>query len=361
MNHTNTHICLFNSHKEWGGGEKWHSETATLLFSKKHNVVVCGNAKGKLLTQLSPEIPTQNISLSNLSFLNPFKYVACYRIFKKHQVKTVILCLPIDVKVAGIAAKCAGVKNIVYRRGCAIPIKNKATNRFLFSRIITHIIANSQATKESILACNPQLFPRDKITVLYNGIQITDKTSNTELLQTNQITIGTAGRLEPQKNMHAILSIAELLQKRTLNFTIKIAGEGSLFNDLQKQIDEKSLESHIQLVGFQKNMNQFYESIDIFILTSHGEGFGYVFAEAMLHNLPLVAYNVSSSQELITENYNGFLIPKDNIDAFADKLALLIENSTIRTTMGTNAGAFVRKHFDANIINIQTEAYIVQL
>lgn len=53
-----------------------------------------------------------------------------------------------DIKTAGPAAKLAGVARIIYRRGSAIPIKNSLLNRFLFKRVLTDIIANSEATKK---------------------------------------------------------------------------------------------------------------------------------------------------------------------------------------------------------------------
>ncbi len=361
MNKETKHICFFNSHKKWGGGEKWHMETVLHLHSKNHPVIVCGSSKGEFLKRIPQSIPRMKITFSNVSFLNPFNYIRCYRFFKKQHIKTIILCLPIDVKIAGVAAKLAGIKNIVYRRGCAIPIKNTVSNRFLFSHIITHIIANSHATKESILAHNPDLFPRKKITVLYNGIHIHDVPDKTGDLNKKTIIIGTAGRLEPQKNMLAIISIAKIIRLHTSNFIIRIAGDGSQYSQLKKEITINNLEKNIQLLGFQKDMNRFYQSLDMFILTSHGEGFGYVLAEAMMHKIPIIAYDNGSSKELIKENSTGFLIPEHAIEQFAQKIEKLIKNPTLRIKMGENARTYVTNNFDAEITYAQTETFIVNL
>jgi len=84
-------------------------------------------------------------------------------------------------------------------------------------------------------------------------------------------------------------------------------------------------------------------------------------AEAMRYSIPVIAYNVSSSQELITDNYNGFLIPKDDTIQFAQKIVYLIENEQERQKMGANAREFVQSHFDAQNIFEKTEAFITQL
>lgn len=361
MKKENPYICFFNSHKVWGGGEKWHADTANFLHGNNHKVIVCGNIKGALLTRISSSIIRIGVTLSNLSFLNPLAYIKTYRILKKYPINTIILCLPIDVKVAGVAAKLAGVSNIVYRRGCAIPIKNSLVNRFLFSKIITHIIANSEATKESILANNPNLIPREKITVLYNGIEIIPRISKQIKSSDSPFIIGTAGRLEPQKNMLAVIEIAKELRKQYSNFVITLAGEGALRSQLEAEIEQNGLQNHIQLSGFLTNMHDFYSSLDVFILTSHGEGFGYVLAEAMMYEVPLIAYEVSSSNELIKNAYNGYLVPKDDIKEFVQKIILCMQQVNLTKILGLNARLFVEEHFDAAKMNAKSEAFILHL
>ena len=342
MNTPNNYICFFDSHKSWGGGEKWHHETATYFHEQGFKTLVCANKNG-VLSHLSKGIPQHEVQLSNLSFLNPFAYIRIYRILKKYEISTIILCLPIDIKVAGIVAKLLKIPNIVYRRGCAIPIKDSFSNRFLFSKVLTEIVANSQATKQSIVANNPNLIADEKIKVFYNGIPIPKSISHAD----NKIfTIGTAGRLEPQKNMFAVLEIAEILRKKNFSFCIKIAGEGGQYEQLKQEICKRSLQEYVQLLGFVENMNGFYNTIDAFILTSHGEGFGYVLAEAMAHELPILAFDTCSSPELISDNVNGFLIPLHDNQAFADKIEGLILDTQKAHTIGCNGRKIVEDKFE---------------
>jgi glycosyltransferase involved in cell wall biosynthesis len=331
MSKETKHICFFNSHKKWGGGEKWHMDAAQFLSAQHIRTSIYAHGAGELYNNVENSVPKVSVSLSNLSFLNPFAYAKLVRLFKKHGFNTIILCLPIDVKVAGVAAKIAGIKHIIYRRGSAIPIKNSCYNRFLFSKIITHIIANSEATKETILQHNSSLFPQEKITVLYNGIDISpvlQKTKHTVPI------IAAAGRLEYQKNFECLIELAEILQKRNYSFIIKIAGEGSLWKKLDTEIRKKGLSKHIILVGFINNMNQFFAESDIFVLPSFWEGFGFVLAEAMAQELPLVAFNISSNKELIDNTKNGFLINDFNIEACADAICTLLDSENLRHSMG---------------------------
>ena len=140
MEKEENNICFFNSCKAWGGGEKWHYDIAVRLLNKNHNIILVTNNNSELYYKaVNSNIPTISIKISNFSFLNPFKILKISRLFKNHLINTVILNLPSDLKAAGVAAKLAGVNNIIYRRGSAIPIKNTFLNRFIFKNIVTSI------------------------------------------------------------------------------------------------------------------------------------------------------------------------------------------------------------------------------
>ena len=93
-------------------------------------------------------------------------------LLRKENIGTIIINLSSDLKVAGIAAKLAGVRNIIYRRGSAIAIRDTWLNRFLYREVVTEIIANSEETARTILQNNQKLVPEEKIKVIYNGIDL---------------------------------------------------------------------------------------------------------------------------------------------------------------------------------------------
>src|SRR5690606_1106956 len=157
-------ICFFNTAKVWGGGEKWHFEVSGHIHSKGYPVLVIAHRDSVLFQKLKgANIPCLGINLSNLGFLNPMKHHEICSIFKEHGFQTIVMNMSRDIKIAGPCAKRAKIKRIVYRRGSAIPIKDTYLNRFLFKNVLTEVLANSQATKQTILENNGKLFPEDKI------------------------------------------------------------------------------------------------------------------------------------------------------------------------------------------------------
>jgi len=335
-------VCFFNSTKAWGGGEKWHFDIAGRLHAKYGNVVVVAGKGSELAGRLTGTgVPHQLVVIGNLSFLNIFKIIKLVRFFRKKRIDVLIMNLPADLKAAGIAARLAGVKRIIYRRGSAIPVRNSCLNRLLFKYVIDEIIANSKETARTILAENPDLFSAEKIHVIYNGVDWVkfDAASQTaeNRQQQNRIVLGNAGRLVPQKGQELLIEVAKQLKAKGYCFEIVVAGEGKLKEYLLQKALEDGVAEQLHFPGFIESMPQFLNSIDIFLLPSHWEGFGYVIAEAMYFEKPVIAFNVSSNPELVSNNETGFLVAPGDVAEFVGKAEILINDAELRRKMGQKA------------------------
>lgn len=343
-------LCFINSVKSWGGGEKWHFDVASRLSRNGYNTFLIIDPRSELYhrVQESP-LRVYRIAISNLSFLNPIKILRLRKIFREENVKTAIINLSSDLKAGGIAAKLAGVKNIIYRRGSAIPIRNTPLNRYLFRHVVTRVIANSEETKRTIVQRNHKLYDLNKIEVIYNGINLKeyDRAQKHILFQRkdSEIIIGNAGRLVKQKGHRLLINVAEILRDRGLKFRILIAGKGKLETELRQLVKRKGLEDHIEFLGFVKDMQGFMNSLDLFVLSSLWEGFGYVIIEAMVCHKPVIGFDLSSNPEMIVDGYNGYLIEPYDVHAFADKIIKIARYPKLRTRLGDNARRIVEDKF----------------
>ena len=360
MNET---ICFFNTAIPWGGGEKWHFETAKHLHTNGCNVVVFCHKKSVLYKKVVlNNIPHEAISNSNRSFLNPFKLLSVKKCLEKHKVNTLVLNLSQDLKTGGFAGKLAGVQRIIYRRGSAIPIRNSMLNRFLYKNVLHEILVNSIATRDCILINNKTLFPKDHIHIIRNGIESDEflknnfnpyyKRKNDKLVLTN------LGRLEEQKNQLFLIDVAVELRKRKIDFHMIIGGSGRLEEIIKNKISVNHLEDFVQLVGFVKNPKDLYMSGDVFLLPSLWEGFGYVIAEAGLCEKPTVAFDISSNPEVIDHNETGILVKYNDLTAFCDAIISFDKNRELITKMGTAAQKNVLDKFDEKTINTDVESYL---
>lgn len=346
-------ICFFNSCKVWGGGEKWHLEIATELKTKGHDVLICSSTNSELLIKAKEKrIKVEEFNIGNLTFLNLFKMYKLKKFFMREKFDIIILNLPSDLKSAGVACKLLKNTKIIYRRGSAIPIKDSFTNRILFTRVVDYIIANSDETKKSIIKNNENLFDIDKIFTIYNGIDIEEYNKREYKIRyvkkENEIVIGNAGRLSKQKNQKFIIDLADYMKTKEIKFKILIAGKGELEETLKEEVKLRNLEDEIIFLGFIENIKEFMKSIDLFILPSYWEGFGYVMVEAMLCEKPVIAFNTSSNPEIVEDDKCGFLIDIDNIEQCYKKILFLKENHEKAKDIGNYGKKYSEGKFSIN-------------
>lgn len=355
-------ICFFNSVSAWGGGEKWHLEMSYYLHqNKQYNVIVYCQQKGELYKKVVElGIQVRPISVGNLTFLDPVKLWRLTNQLRKDKPDLIVLNISKDIKSGALAAKYAGVKNIVYRRGSAIAIKNNFLNRWYFKNVITNILANSDETKKTINQKNPKLFPEDKIQVIYNGLHL-DQYKSLPKQDKECFVIGNLGRLEYQKNQVALLELAKVLKQKINNFKIVIGGDGRLMNELKQKASELEIDDVVEFQGYIDDVNLFMSQLDVFLLTSHWEGFGYVLAEASYHEKPVLAYKVSSNPEIVKDRETGYLVEKDDIQALSEYILKLKENDNLRNKLGQNGKNFVLENFNAKVNQVKVEEYFMGL
>ena len=355
-------ICLFNSNKAWGGGEKWHFSTAIELNRRGHSTILVTNLRSELRTQgVKARLNVYSFLIGNLSFLNPFKLLVLFFFFKSKNVDTIIMNLPADLKSAGIAAKLAGVKNIMYRRGMPHPLRSTWLNRFLFQKILTKVIVNSEEIGRSLSQGNESWFPKEKMVLLYNGVDSRAEIDTSRVLyqkKNNEFVIGNAGRLTSQKGQKHLIEMAEILTTQKVNFHLLIAGEGELKNSLMALIKSKNLEDKVTLLGHVSDMAAFMNSLDLFVFPSLFEGSANTLIETLFYKKPVVAFNVSSNPEIIQDGVNGLLARPFDSQDLTTCVMKLMNSPQLREEFVLRGEKIVREKFDNQKIFEQLEAII---
>jgi glycosyltransferase involved in cell wall biosynthesis len=342
-------ICFVNTQRTWGGGEKWNQDVIADLFLQGYHPMFISSVSSPLARRLRDlGIHGYELRINRLKFLYPLKVFKYARIFRRENVGVLVTNVSADMKTASMAAKLAGVPKIIYRRGSAIPVVNTRINRYIFRRVLSRIIANSQETKRTILAKNESLVPEDKIKVIYNGIQLSRFKGGTDPMYHNveeEIVLGCAGRLSVEKGHALLLEMMELLKEKEIRFRLLLAGEGKLSEILKSKARNLGVDHLVEFLGFVDHMPSFYSSIDILILPSQYEGFGYVLIEAMASRKPVVAFNVKSSSEIVEHGKTGYLVPPNQIHEMADRVLELAADKALREQMGENGRARVQDLF----------------
>lgn len=141
------------------------------------------------------------------------------------------------------------------------------------------------------------------------------------------------------KGVYILLDACKILKDKGLSFRCNIiGGEGDISPmELEARIVEMDLENCVIYKGkkYGKDKEQAFSNADMFVFPTYNETFGLVNLEAMQFSLPIIATYEGGIPEIIEDGETGFMVPKRNVEALAEKMEILIKNSHLREEMGT--------------------------
>lgn len=104
----------------------------------------------------------------------------------------------------------------------------------------------------------------------------------------NKFVIGSVGRLEAQKNYLFFLDVLKKYAAAVPETVFLLVGDGSQREALEKKTAALHLEKNVIFVGKAADTERYYQAMDLFVLPSIYEGFGFVNIEAQVSGLPCV-------------------------------------------------------------------------
>ncbi len=183
--------------------------------------------------------------------------------------------------------------------------------------------------------------PSRKITVIYNGVELERFTPQFD--EKKGDTIGFVGRIHPQKGIEDMVEVGERVVEKFPRVKFLILGEGPLEGYLRKEVERRGIKGNFLFMGYMRNMNSFYEKIDILFLPSLREGFPNAILEGMASGLPIVATDVGGIKEVVREGVDGFLARPGDVDRMSECLLKLLKDEILRRKMGLSGRKRVEK------------------
>jgi len=342
-------ILFINSIMIYGGGEVWMVTAAKEFIKKGHNLtIICKPDSG--LEKYANKNGIRVIPLRIGGDINPVTIIKLSRIISKNKIDIILTNTAKELRLSGVASKLSRRGKIIARHGIDFPLKNKFHYRFTYNKLTNIVIANSEATKKTLLRNAPWLNP-EKIKVIYNGINTTDydinKTRNLrkELgISTDLPLIGFVGRLDIQKGIKDLLN-AFLQVRNKINANLLIAGEGELEENIKDFILRNNLKDSVRLLGFREDINNIMRTIDLLILPSLWEGFGIVLIEAMAAGKPCITTQISSMPEIVENNISGIVVQPEDSSSIAQACIKILSDKELGNKMGVEGKRIVKEKF----------------
>lgn len=324
----------------FGGGEVWMLRTMRALRKRGHRIALCCRPGTKLAFDAFHE----NFPVYEIEFRGDFDPLSIGRIawlFAREKIDAVLTNMDKELRLCGLAAKCIPRGPVVIpRRGIDYPLKDQFQYRFSYNVLAVKIIANSEATKKALLRNAPWLEP-GKIEVIYNGIDAApfEKADGRAFREQWGIAadvpvLGFVGQLDERKGIGVLLTAYSAIVAKLPEVRLVFAGDGPLREMIESEARSNGWGERVKVLGFQENIAEVMSAIDILLLPSFWEGFGIVIIEAMAAGKPVISTNISSMPEIIVVGETGYLIEPGDSDALAEKSCRLLQDPTLRKSMG---------------------------
>ncbi len=347
-------VCLVMPTLQAGGSERVMSELAG-YFCQKENLNVELILYGKDPEIFYPVPENLKIHLPKSEFKDRFRfYYTIERLLFLR--KTVRKIKPDTVLSFGelwnsfVLIALAGLHLPVYISDRCSPTRSFNAFHTLLRNLLYPGAAGIIVQTRKAQAIYQSKFRHTRIEVIGNPIRSIEPRNG--LKKENIVLM--VGRLIKTKHQDKLIELFIRLSKP--GWKLVIVGYDHLKQNnsqkLRSIIAENNAQEYVYLEGKKANVEEYYLKSRIFAFTSSSEGFPNVIGEAMSAGLPAVAFDCTAGpSEMITDGYNGFLVPLFDYAQFEEKLEKLMIDEVLREKLGANARDSIKRFSCEKVCN----------
>lgn len=194
-----------------------------------------------------------------------------------------------------------------------------------------------------------------KISVIYNGVDTDlfiprsrdDSIKNEFGFTDNDVILGCVARFDPVKNFPGLIQAFDAGRKMGMSAKLLLVGDGVLDIELRSLVAKLGLDKDVIFAGRRSDVPQCLHAMDFYVQASFYEGFSMTILEAMSSGLPVIAYDVGGTHEMLQDGVNGILLGRDNdqLKSMAEAMLKIAQNDQQRREMGRKARETVEEFF----------------
>ncbi|WP_342508564.1 glycosyltransferase family 4 protein [Sporosarcina sp. FSL K6-2383] len=322
------------------------------------------------------ELEAQGLTMIEISIdrqIHPVKNLKSiwnlYKLMKKEKYDIVHVHTPVAALLGRVAAKFAGVKNVIYTaHGFYFHDEMSKKQYNLFFNIEKYaakwmtdwLLLQSKEDYQLSLA---QGFKSNDHTIhLSNGVDIWHKFHEKQVsfeelsqfqsendLSGDDFVFTFVGRLVKEKGIFELIEAFKLLANNFPQARLVLIGglleserDHGSYQELMNDLEHPS----IRYLGFRKDIPTIMKASDVFVLPSYREGLPRSIIEAMAMEKPIIATNIRGCREEVFPGENGLLVEKENSEELKKAMIELIENPQLVAKYAKRSRSIVEELFD---------------
>jgi len=206
------------------------------------------------------------------------------------------------------------------------------------------VLAASEKLREQLV--NKGRLPKDVIGVLPMGISLGDYERYRESHQAERVpVVGTVGPLTEDSGVHDFIRAAQAVVEGGHEARFLVAGVGPERGRVRKLVRGTPLDRWLTLVEDFSDYRRMLGVLDICVVPAVHKGVGLDVIEAMACGKAVISTGGDTVYGIIRDGETGYLVPRDDPDAIAQRIIDLIENPDRRRAMVEAADEVVRERY----------------
>jgi glycosyltransferase involved in cell wall biosynthesis len=228
----------------------------------------------------------------------------------------------------------------------------------LIEKIILKLPVNvvhveSKKVRDQLRIINPNV----KTALIYNGVE-TDHDLELQTESNYEKYVLYIGRLVAGKNLQTVIIAFKKVVETMPDAKLFVIGDGPLRQEWQQLVNFNNLEKNVIFLGHISSRKSKYELLSkasAVVFPSTSEGFAMVPIEAFQMAKPLLISDIRPSDEIVDNNVDGYLLPPNDPNQWADKILFLLKNPEICEDMGSKGRLKVLETFNMTTVSDQME------
>ena len=321
---------------------------------------------------LAPQIEALNIPIHHIEhsgFFNMKTLKTLVKLFRDIQPDLVQTYLFTSDTNGRLAAKLAGRPKVICSIRGMDPWKKK--HHFWVDKILLKVTDVVIVNAGNVIPHLKKVWGihENKVKTIHNGMDISrfdhfrpaDEVRAEFGIPADAMVIGMVGRYTFEKDHESMIESMAQLQNQGHDVYFLAMGYGNKHEKLQTMIHEYQLDDRFILTGQRTDAPDLIHAMDICVLASHSEGCPNVILEYMACHKPVVASDVGGCAELVVDGETGFIVPDAAVEQFTDCFRKLLQDASLRTTLGRAGKARLDNEFTTAKLVEKTEALFTEL
>ena len=341
-----------------GGAGNSITKLCRKVDKNKYNIIIISLGKCFYKNRLKNYVKNFIELKSSRTF---FSFIEIIRILKKLKIKkkktifisninytNVLSCIYVNIFL--------GYKLILIERTPLKELKSYYTKTDYLKKKITYILLKILYPFSDGIIVNSSLEKKrmenllnKKITKIYSPA-INNVININSFNKIDKIKILSIGRLSIEKNFLLLIKSVSLI--KNINIQVKIIGDGEQLTFLKNKIKQYNLKNKIQISKFNKKYMSEFKKYNLFISTSHFEGFPNVVAEAINSGLPVISTNSDGGiHDILLKGKGGKILKDFSAQTLANEIINFYKNQNIFYNKMILSKKFLKRFTEQNCAN----------